>query len=153
MSNRFRHRSTIRCRYLAYTNPTSGVTHRLPMLHVRLVHGNLSFTTVALVDSGSTSTFIPTGMAQALQLNMTATPSDATGAGGVFTNIKSEIEKIFLVKGRASVFDEFQNVKVWIPVKEDAIPYVVLGRDSLFRRYDIEFEERNEKIMLKRHGS
>jgi len=123
------------------------------MLHIRLAQGARSLTTVGLVDSGSTTTFIPTDMASILQLDMSAQQHDAIGAGGPFRNIKSELEKLILVKGRASIFDEFENVKVEIPVNPKAIPYVVLGRDTLFRRYDIKFEERNEKIILKRHGS
>lgn len=121
------------------------------MLHVKLTHGSSSFSTVALIDSGATTTFIPTEMAEALGMNLTRPPSDAVGAGGTFSNIASELEKLSLVKGRTSIFDEFFNVRVWVPANEGTIPYMVLGRDHLFKRYDIEFEERNEKVTLTRH--
>ena len=99
----------------------------------------------------ATTTFIPTDLAQILQLDLIAEVKDAIGAGGAFGNIASELEKLVLVKGRESIYDEFRNVKVQIPANPDAIPYVVLGRDTLFKRYDITFEERNEKVVLKRH--
>ena len=150
MSNRFRHSPVIRCRYLAWTNPKTGITARLPMLQVRLRHNEVSFRTTALIDSGATSTFVPTPMADALNLDLSAKPDDATGAGGEFKNIKSELGVLSLVKGVQSIFDEFQNVKVWVPVNPEAIPYMVLGRDLLFRRYSIRFEEREQKVTLKR---
>ena len=121
------------------------------MLNVRLIHEGRSFATVGLVDSGATVTFIPTSMAEILQLDLSAKPKDAVGAGGIFSNINSQLEKLVLLKGRNSIHDEFQNIGVQVPVNPDAIPYVVLGRDTLFRRYDITFEERNEKVVLKRH--
>ena len=152
MHNRFRNHSTIRCNYLHYRNPSSGVNYRLPMLHVRLCHGGLSFTTVALIDSGATTTFVPTAMAEALQLNLSKSISDAVGAGGVFPNIKSKLDSLELVKGKQSIFDQFNDVTVKVPTQEGAIPYMVLGRDLIFKRFDIKFEERNQKVILKRHG-
>jgi len=90
-------------------------------------------------------------MAEILNLNLSGNPKDAVGAGGTFGNYSVELDRLVLIKGRNSIYDEFQNVKVQVPVNPQAIPYVVLGRDSLFRRYDITFEERNEKVVLKRH--
>lgn len=121
------------------------------MLNIRLLHQGRSFATVGLVDSGATTTFIPTSMAEILQLNLSAAAKDAVGAGGMFRNKDSELETLTLLKGRNSIYDEFQNVKVQVPENPDAIPYVVLGRDTLFRRYDVTFQERNEKVILKRH--
>lgn len=152
MSSRFRRSSKIRCKYLSWSNPKTGKTHRLPMLHVRLANNGISFRTTALIDSGATTTFIPTEMAQALELNLNQDPDDAIGAGGTFKNIIADIQKISLVKGRDSIFDEFTDVKVFVPVKTDAIPYMVLGRDLLFKRYDIMFEELNLKVTLKRRN-
>lgn len=120
------------------------------MLHVRLAHNGTSFKTTALIDSGATTTFVPTPMAQTLGLDLSLRPSDAVGAGGTFKNIVTELQKVSLVKGRDSIFDEFENINVFVPVDENAIPYVVLGRDLLFQRYDILFEERNKKVILKR---
>lgn len=150
MSHRFRHSSFIRCRYLSWSNPSTGFAVRLPMLHVRLRHKNIAFKTTALIDSGATSTFVPTQMAQALQIDLSTNPDDAIGAGGSFKNIRTELEHLSLVKGVSSVFDEFENIKIWVPVNEDAIPYMVLGRDLIFKRYDIKFEEVKQKMTLKR---
>lgn len=136
---------------MRYFDPRTNHNFRLPMLHIRLVQGGRSLTTVGLVDSGATTTFIPTDMADILGFDLSGTPKDAVGAGGAFGNIPTELERLVLIKGRNSIYDEFQHIKVQIPVNPQAIPYVVLGRDSLFKRYDITFEERNEKVVLKRH--
>ena len=151
MSNRFRHRSTIRCNYISYNDPISRTVFRLPMLHVRLAHGTKSLKSVALVDSGATTNFIPRELAEILELDLTKPPRDAVGAGGPFSNIESRIEKVILVKGVNSIYDEFRNVFTYVPQKPQTLPYMILGRDTLFRRFDIKFHERQEKVTLKRH--
>lgn len=150
MSNRFRHRSTIRCNYISYNDPVTNHTYKLPMLHVRLVHGTRSMKSVALIDSGATTNFIPRELADLLQLDLTKTPKDAVGAGGAFSNIESRIDKVVLLKGMNSIYDEFPNLFTFVPVQPQTLPYMILGRENLFRRYDIKFHEREEKVTLKR---
>ena len=151
MSNRFRHRSTIRCNYISYNDPKTNHTYKLPMLHVRLIHGARSMKSVALIDSGATTNFIPRELADLLGLDLSNTPKDAVGAGGVFSNIESRIDKVVLLKGLNSAYDQFQNLFTYVPVQSDTLPYMILGRENLFRRYDIKFQEREEKVILKRH--
>jgi hypothetical protein len=104
--------------------------------------------TVALVDSGSTTTFVPTDMAEILGLNVDPSTSErAIGAGGEFRTINFNIT-IQLLKG-GYVFDEFKDWPVTVPVNREAIPYVVLGRDSVFLRYDITFRERQRRTILR----
>lgn len=150
-SNRFRRSPTIRCNYISYNDPITRHVYKLPMVHVKLTHGSKSIKSVALVDSGATSNFLPREIAELLEIPLTEPPDDAVGAGGVFRNIKSKIEKVVLVKGRDSAYDEFTNLHVLVPVLPDTLPYFILGRDSIFKRFDIKFQERQEKITLKRH--
>lgn len=121
------------------------------MLHVRLVHGKKSLKSVALVDSGATTNFIPRELAELLELDLTKPPRDAVGAGGPFSNIESRIDKVILVKGTNSIYDEFSDVFTYVPQKPQTLPYMILGRETLFWRFDIKFQERQEKVTLKRH--
>lgn len=153
MSNRFRFRSTIRCNYISYNDPITRHTYRLPMLHVRLIHGQKALKSVALIDSGATTNFIPRELAELLELDLSKTPKDAVGAGGAFSNIESRIDRCVLVKGINSIYEEFDNLFTFVPVQAGTLPYMILGRESIFRRFDIKFQEREEKVILKRHGS
>lgn len=150
-SSRYRRSSTIRCNYISYDDPITNHVYKLPMVHVKLTHGSKSIKSVALVDSGATSNFLPREIAELLEISLTEPPDNAVGAGGVFKNIKSKIEKVVLVKGIDSAYDEFTNLYVLVPVLPDTLPYFILGRDSIFRRFDIKFQERQEKLTLKRH--
>jgi hypothetical protein len=78
------------------------------------------------------------------------TTKDAVGAGGAFSNIESRIDKVVLLKGMNSIYDEFPNLFTFVPVQPHTLPYMILGRENLFRRYDIKFQEREEKVTLKR---
>ncbi len=120
------------------------------MVNVILIHKGRDLKTVALVDSGTTSNFLPRELAEILDVDLTKKPKDAVGAGGKFSSIASLIGKYQLIKNKNAVFDEFVNLEVNVPVKEDTLPYMVLGRDSIFRRFDIIFMEMREKIILKR---
>jgi len=151
LSNRFRRSSTIRCNYISYFDPITKHVYKLPMVHVKLTHGSKSIKSVALVDSGATSNFLPRELADLLEIPLIEPPKEAVGAGGPFKNIKSEIEKVVLVKGKNSAYDEFINLHILVPILPDTLPYFILGRDSIFRKFDIKFQERQEKIILKRH--
>lgn len=151
-SNRFRLSSTIRCNYIRYDDPVTNHVYKLPMIHVKLTHGSKSIKSVALVDSGATSNFLPREIAEVLELSLTESPKDAVGAGGSFQNITSRIDKVILVKGKDSAYDEFTDMGILVPVLSNTLPYFILGRDSIFQRFDIKFQEKQEKITLKRHS-
>ena len=118
------------------------------MVNVKLVHKNQEIKTVALVDSGATSNFLPRELAEILDLDLSKEPKDAVGAGGKFRNIDSLIGKCQLIKNKNSVFDEFTNLRTNVPVEPNTLPYMVLGRDSVFRKFNIRFMEIEEKIIL-----
>lgn len=120
------------------------------MVNVQLVHKNQDLKTAALIDSGATSNFLPRELAEILDLDLSQEPRDAVGAGGKFCNIESLIGKCQLVKNKNSVFDEFINLIINVPVKSNTLPYIVLGRDSIFRKFNIRFIEVEEKVILKR---
>lgn len=120
------------------------------MVNVKLVHKNQELKTVALIDSGATSNFLPRELAEILDLDLSQEPKDAVGAGGKFRNIDSLIGKCQLIKNKDSAFDEFINLRINVPVKSNTLPYMVLGRDSIFQKFNIRFIEMEEKVILKR---
>lgn len=120
------------------------------MVNVKLVHKNQDLKTVALIDSGATFNFFPRELAEILNLDLSQEPKDAVGSGGKFSNINSLIGKCQLIKNKDAVFEEFTNLIINVPVEPNTLPYMVLGRDSVFRRFNIRFMEREEKIILKR---
>ena len=140
-------RAAITCRYLAYNLPgDTPKILRLPMIHIRLSSGKDSLTTTGLVDSGSTTTFIPLEIAEMLSLPIEKQDS-AVGAGGRFQNTIRRVD-ISILKGH-SVVAKFSNFPAYVPTEPDRVPYVVLGRDSIFRKFDITFREHKEKVILR----
>lgn len=128
-------------RYLSYES--EGERFRLPMLSVRLKGPSGSFRTAALVDSGSTATFIPPEFARIIGLEK-GEESEATGAGGKFRTrlVTATIE---ILKSGLVI-----EAEVHVPVKEGRIPYAILGRDTIFLRYDITFRENRNLFVLRR---
>jgi len=118
---------------------------------VRLVSRDVSLTTIGLVDSGATVTFIPTQLADILKLPKEE-PQDVTGAGGKFRAYKAIISKLEILK-RKRVFASFKEVPILVPENPSAIPYVVLGRDYLFPRFRITFIEKKQRMIFRRSRS
>ena len=126
------------------TNPA--VSIRLPLLHIRLSHDKEGLKTIGLVDSGSTTTFVPIELADMLSVP-TEREEQAVGAGGKFQNTIRKLT-ISVLKGRSPIIT-FSNFPVYVPTEEDRIPYVVLGRDSIFRKVDVLFRERMQRFYLR----
>lgn len=141
-------RVAMTCRYLSYMLPGSNppVSLSLPMLHIRLSCGTSSLTTVGLVDSGSTTTFVPLEIAEMLSVPVERTDA-AVGAGGRFDNTIRKL-KISILRGNRPVA-VFQDFPAYVPTESDRIPYVVLGRDSIFRKFDITFRENLHRAILR----
>lgn len=135
---------TITQRYLKYSY--EGETIRLPMVPVRLRAGDGSVKTVALVDSGATASFVPPELVEILGVPVGET-SSASGAGGDFpTHL---VEMTIEVLKDHSVACKIEE-EVHVPIEAGRVPYVVLGRDTIFLHYDITFRERREMIILRK---
>lgn len=136
------------CKYLSYTLPNTNppVSIRLPLLHVRLSCNKESLRTIGLVDSGSTTTFVPLELAEMLSAPIEK-EEQAVGAGGRFQNTIRKLT-ISILKGKNSVLT-FPDFPVYVPKEEDRIPYAVLGRDSIFRKVDVLFRERLQRLYLR----
>ncbi len=71
-----------------------------------------------------------------------------TGAGGVFTAWKDHVDLIQVLKG-GRAFCSMRHVPVQFPKNGGAVPYAVLGRDSIFQKCDVIFRERVHKVLFK----
>jgi hypothetical protein len=143
-----RARGTFVCKYLSFYDPHLKTTFRLPLVHIRVKHGDLSLRTIGLVDSGATASFVPREITDLLGVELPSEIHDSVGAGGLFQTHLCEIDMIEVLKG-AQLCSRFEHVKVHIPVKQDAIPYAILGRDSIFWEHDITFRERRQHTILR----
>ena len=132
-------------KYLSY--PVDKQRQRLPLLNIRLRGpAGVSLTTIALVDSGATTSFIPPELAEAVGLNRIAENVDAIGAGGTFANDLYEYD-VDLLKHGSSILSLRGTAHV--PKEKDRIPYMVLGRDNLFLVYDITFREHQQRVVFR----
>jgi hypothetical protein len=108
----------------------------------------MTIRTDALVDSGATGTFMPLELTEILGITLPSNTHPAVGAGGVFTTYLVEIDLIEVLKGGVA-FCEFRNLTVRIPNRNGMIPHMVLGRDSIFRRYDVTYREEDKCIVFR----
>ena len=152
MSSAYQRRSAITIRYISYrySDPSTEIQHKLPMIHVLITHKGKDLATTALVDSGATGTFFPKELAEILDLDLTGQTHRTIGANGSFETVPSLIGKCSLVKGKSRAFENFTNLRVSVPVDPNTLPYMVFGRDSIFQKFNITFQEKNEKIVLRR---
>jgi len=102
---------------------------------------------LALIDSGATATFLPTDAMGILNMD----PKEigrVTGAGGTFEAWKDRVDLIQICKG-GHMHCEMKHVPVQFPRNGGAVPYAVLGRDSIFRKCDIIFREGDQRAIFK----
>jgi len=141
----------ITCKYLPYF---FGNQYRFyPMVNV-IIESKLATGTRALVDSGATNTFIPYGLAETIGL----LPDDksklrkamTTGASGKFETLIIPLKNLQVFKEN-HVFETFHGLPVYVANDvKDPLPYVVLGRDSIFKRFDVSFCEDRRRIKFAR---
>lgn len=132
-------------RYLLFTLDRHKVA--FPLVHVRLRGQRGTLRTVALADSGSTATFVPIELAREVGLKLHSGPT-AGGGGGNFQTFDGKMTIEVLHNGK--VIHRFPRHPVSVPRGSGRIPYVVLGRDSLFRAFRLTFDEQRGALSLHR---
>lgn len=118
-----------------------------PLLHVRLRGRKGTLRTVALADSGATSSFVPVEIAEEVGLHLTPGPV-AGGGGGDFATFDGFASLEVLHRGK--VIHRFKRLPISVPRDPGRIPYVVLGRDSIFRAFKVTFEEQRGRLLLQK---
>ena len=147
MKHRSNDKRDIRIKYLSFTY--KGGARRLPMVQVCLTHKKIDIPSTALIDSGATSTFIPLSLAKLLNLELKDSDNNVDGAGGPFSSYLTIVGKLTVLKIN-NVLTYFDNLEVRVPSKDDGVPFVVLGRDSIFRKFDIKFQENLQQLHLQK---
>jgi|SRR5712692_824969 len=146
------------CQYLYYKERHSSGEVRwvkLPVVAIDLKSQRAHYVTVALVDSGAERTFLQKQDAELLELKPlknqdgTNRSAEALGAGATFTCDIMIVPELRLMKGDDS-FHTFRSVQVWVPRDLDKIPISILGRDTVFRHFDITFQEGRKQISFRR---
>jgi len=121
---------------------------RLPIIHIRIKHGDMAFQTNALIDSGANGTFIPLEFIDLLGITNPEETELTIGAGGTFNSYLLNLDSIECLKAN-EVFCSFNNFLVRVPSAYDIIPFVIMGRDSIFTSFDITFRENKQLIILR----
>lgn len=141
-------RRTITCKYLAYTyrgrNGSPRVI-RLPLVHLYLESSEVATETVGLVDTGATRTLIPLELAEILSLRYEEGEAETVGAGGTFLCRIAKLRKLMLLKN-VTPFATFTDVEILVPAREGILPHVILGREYVFHKFDITFQEKRRKM-------
>lgn len=119
------------------------------MIRVKLVHNDEIVRSVALVDSGATTTFIPRKFIDTLGSDLVKNDNVVGGIGGRSKYPSTKIEQMLLIKKTDLMYGEFKNLTAYV-LDYDTIPYIILGRDTIFKTFAIEFIENQEKIILRR---
>jgi hypothetical protein len=75
--------------------------------------------------------------------------SETQGAGSTFNCRIATIHQIMAMKN-VTPFCVLQDVKVRVPETNEIFPYVILGRDYIFKRFDVAFHESRHKMSFTR---
>jgi hypothetical protein len=140
----------VKCRYLDYRLPNSRVIF-LPVIHVELTSETQEFTAIGLLDSGATTSFIPYEIAEILEiLPKQRRCIEVETAGGPCGFFSVTLKKLSLLAGGRK-YSEFPDINLLVPAPEKDLPYVILGRDYVFKRFHITFKENIQKFELQHH--
>jgi len=124
----------------------------LPLIQVELASDTEQLTTVGLLDSGATTSFIPYEIADILELIPEEPhPSDVVTAGGSASFFPVRLKRLSLLAG-GKIFSDFPNLTIGVPSKRERdLPYVILGRKEIFKRFHITFKENIKKFVIEHH--
>jgi len=124
----------------------------LPLIHVELASDTEQLTTIGLLDSGATTSFIPYEIADILDvIPKKPQPGDVQTAGGSAKFFPVRLKRLSLLAG-GELFSDFSNLVVGVPSQpERDLPYVILGRKSVFKRFYITFKENIKKFVIEHH--
>lgn len=117
---------------------------RRPHIPVKLL-GERGIATYALVDSGADVSAIGLPMARTLGLDLAKKESTNRGVGGVVRSVRTTM-RVELVKGHER---HLLNVPVAVLLEGFETFPVLLGREGLFSKFDVLFQD-DERVKLKR---
>ena len=137
---------TLSFRYKAVKRPNNKEI-KSPSIPITLSGEGGKYRFIALLDSGADISVVPQEVAELLGLDLSGKREEARGIGGIVpavqTNINLEVEK-----GHES-YSMNIPVKVLLVSSLEELP-VLLGRAGFFDKFVVTFNQRQEKILLKK---
>ena len=123
-----------------------GAQIKTPSIPITLKgNNNTPIEVIALIDSGADISVIPEGIAKFLNLNLDGKKEKANGIGGQISVINSSVN----VNIRKNHENYDLNIPVQVILGPDEIP-PLLGRRGFFDEFVISFDNKNEKVTLKK---
>ena len=135
---------TIIFRYKKVTRPDKTEV-KSPSIPITLIGKTMRFDAVALLDSGADVSAVPKDIAELLGLDLSGKREPAYGIGGKVDSVESSLS-IIIEKGH-------EHYSFDIPVKVILDSYefpVLLGRAGFFDKFVVSFNQKAEKILLKK---
>lgn len=132
-------------RYKSIVRP-DGNAVKTPSIPITISgESNLKIEVIALLDSGADVSIIPLDIAELLRINISGEKSKSKGIGGEVEVINTKIT-VNIRKGH-------EGYNLIIPVQvikgDSSIP-IILGRAGFFDKFQITFDQFNERIILKK---
>ena len=126
-------------------NRPDNTTVKLPCVPITLC-GKEIFDTIALLDSGADTCVMPKSIAEILGLELSDEVAPIFGLGGK-TKSAETFAKILIGKGH----EEYTFDKVFFKVVLGKYEFpVILGRSGFFDKFIVTFDQKNEKVILKK---
>ncbi len=119
----------------------------LPMVGVVMSHNDNILTTNGLVDSGSNITVVPLHVAQSLEIELTEQDDSVMGVGGSLNMHLAKVDGFTIIEEKMTLA-EFDDQVVRVSTSENRSDFIILGRNSIFRRFDIKFQEIEKRMQL-----
>ncbi len=112
----------------------------LPMLDVVMSRKNNTLKISGLVDSGSNITIVPLHVAQLLDIELKDQDDSVMGVGGSVTMHLAKVDGFTIIEEKMTLA-EFDDQVVRVSATKNTADFIILGRNSIFRRFDIKFQE------------
>jgi hypothetical protein len=135
---------TISFKYKTVQRPDSTPV-KTPSIPITLIGPDEKIDTIGLLDSGADISAISKDMAELLGLDLSGKKEKSFGIGGKVDSVSSKV-RLTIEKGH-----EKYNFTVPVIVVLDNYDFpVLLGRRGIFQKFVISFDEKQEKVSLKR---
>ncbi len=119
----------------------------LPMVGVVMSHNDNILTASGLIDSGSNITIVPLRLARLLEIELKEQDDSVMGVGG---NVNMHLAKVdsFTIIEEKMTLAKFDDQVVRVSTSKNTSRFIILGRNSIFRRFDIKFQETQKMMQL-----
>lgn len=116
-----------------------------PVIPITLDYKGNILQTEGIIDSGSDITMVTRTLAEGLGIDIKGSQNEV---GGITGKIKTIFDVINM---RINESFNLPATKIFIPSENDEdIDQVILGRNPLFEKFDIIFEERFKRVTLRK---